>query len=42
MHPVTTITMLVRNKTLDRGFSGKSEEAQGQLLKLSARHGQEL
>ena len=42
MHPVTTITMLVRNKTMDRWFSGKSEEAQGKLLKLSARHGKEL
>ena len=34
--------MLVKNKTMDRWFSGKTEEAQGKLLKLSARHGKEL
>ena len=34
--------MLVRNETMNRWFSGKTEEAQGKLLKLSARHGKEF
>ena len=41
-HHHASITMLVRNKTMDRWFNGKTEEAQGKLLKLSARHGKEL
>ena len=41
-HHHASITMLVRNKTMDKWFSGKTEEAQGKLLKLSARHGKEL
>ena len=41
-HHHASITMLVRNETVGKWFSGKTEEAQIKLLKLSARHEKEL
>ena len=41
-HHHASITMLVRNETVGKWFSGETEEAQMILLKLSARHEKEL
>ena len=41
-HHHGTLTMLMRNRMMDRWFAAKSEETQSQLLKLSAKKAPEL